>query len=89
MSPLTLSDQRDIVLRYIPTALKEAERVLHSHELSKMIASRLSTGDEVFGDKMFHLPPMELHHEFVEELADALLYLCAKLYTVHVGFGAQ
>ncbi len=45
-----------------------------------MIADRLTTGDDVFGSGMFFEPSAELHHEYIEELADAILYCCAMLY---------
>ncbi len=82
MHHYTLSEQRDIVLRYLPIALRTAEAALKSSDLSRMIADRLTTGDDVFGSGMFFEPSAELHHEYIEELADAILYCCAMLHRI-------
>lgn len=77
---LTLNEQRSIVIRHLPMALAETEKLLHRGSLASMIDSRLESGSTVFGDRMFSMSMHDAWHEFVEELADAVLYLVASLY---------
>lgn len=84
---IDIAEQRSIIIRHQPRAIRLVEGMLRSGELATMVDSRLTSGDKVFGSSMFDgkFTESEARFEFVEELADAIVYACLYLWLMDGG----
>lgn len=90
---LSAAEQEELFNRYVDVAIERAARQLTDPSLRRVVArsarSRMLANVDTFGDELWFKHPDVLMVDSIEELADAVVYLAARLYRRRNGPGTR